>query len=410
MARQNDINKFLKDNDLCINVLQYQCSQYEPVTDKTVTTLFSNERRRLTENEKRFQLFNEYGELFVDGGDIYDLYQKIQDMQKNGIGEPIHNGDKENEVIMNMVELLKEMGLTVWGTNQKIYDRWKVLDDTALVVALHEAKATGKEQLHLVQDDEGIKYLINDDNKEVLTPISELPEYNCKVDFYEVHNPDGQVVLKDIPFYKLALVLLAIIYKFNVQQVKNQFLWPKLSRNVLGNSRLLFERSFSSDKVQIKTLADLKSVKGLDTIEDENHIEAKYYFDYESKQWDWNFAFPDSDMEAVYNRLYHDIPIDSKDVTNELTETFTKVADAMGLVILRREQSLMNLGVVDNFEVTDYGRFKIGADETHNYETDNYVVPAFSVINKNTDVIKDNVTIDELIAFLWQKSEVYKNM
>lgn len=401
---QTDLMTYLDANDLAANIFQYRTSPLDPVTKDSITTLFSNERRRLTQDEKRFQLYDENGSLYVDKVPFDEFYKKIIEIQKDGLPEPDDTDYAINwEMIMGLIGYLQKNNYSVWGNNQKGYDNWDVLNDDFLNRALHQAQETGEPQLLLSQNDDDNTYLVDRDDNKIL--IRNYQEYNLSEqdysDYYEVRTPEGAVVVNNIPRRRLGLVLLAIVDGFNAEQVKSQFIWPKLSNDLVGDSRLLFERSFCSEPIEIKTLADSKATEELPILEDENHIVNKYRFIGDEANWTWKLAFSDEDLPEVIDYLYHDLPIDVKDAGQTLSDFLVDLGEHANKLVLRQQQSLLNSGVVNQLLIDDDGGFKVGASK--NSSNVNFVTSVFTVADKDTMRIeKSELSIDELVAYLWR--------
>lgn len=401
---ENNLITYLNANDLAVNMLVYRCSDLEPVTKESVIDLFSNERRRLVNSLKQFQLYDESGSLYVDGVGFDELYKEITDMQQNGIPEPMSpEKSVDYDVIMSMVNYLRQQNITVYGTNQKPYDNWDVLDDPSLRTAQYQAEQTGESQLQMIHGEDGPIYLIDQDANKVLVLNDKLEtdiDFD-QSDFYTVVQPDGNIMLDNIPVDKLELVLLAVTIGFDAKQIKSQFLWPNLSANLVADSRLVFERSFCSELREIKTINDLKSIRELPVSRDEQHLVSKYRFRGDSKDWSCPIAFSDSDLLDVFSWLYNDKTIDTNEVVRELSDQLVDEGNNMNLVIYRQQRSIFDVCEVNELSVEDNGDFKVEGTKRDGGGQINFVENVYTVLDETSnDIVMSHVSIEDLVNFL----------
>jgi len=398
-SQVNDIKAFFNENGVYANVLQYNSSFFEPITDETRTNLFSDENRRLTEDEKRFQLYNGYGEFYLDGADISDMIAKSYDMQKNGLTATLPYDDISLEGIIDLIRPLQG-SVSVYGTNQKRYDSWEVLDDQLLDIALYREMQTGNQQLSLVNED-GRDYLVNKDNIRVL--VRQLPseqESAWTESFYEVRTPDGKVILSQIPLEKLGLVLLGLINGFTFGQIESTFLWPNMSKDVLSDAQLLFVRNFSSDAQKIMTENDFKKVDELAVQQDNDHLSSIYQYCGGEKNWRIGLAFPQYEFTEFYDYLYHNKSNKSEDVIQKLSDFIIGLANECNVSILRKERRLLNISTISKLAVEEEGGISVGANIRPKSRI-SMVETVFTLKDKSDPetTIKQEITIDELVSY-----------
>jgi len=193
-----DLHASLRDNGVQTNIQQYDSSLLEPLEIGSITNLFSDENRRLTEKENRYQLYNEFGEYYANGIDFDDLFAKIRDIQKDGVPKTVPYEEVDLKGIVDLIHILQD-AISVYGTRQKLYDSWSVLDDRLLEQALYRESQTENQQLSLAADD-GRDYLVdNDDNKVLLRQLISEQNDVFEPEYYEIRTPDNHVVLSEIP-------------------------------------------------------------------------------------------------------------------------------------------------------------------------------------------------------------------
>lgn len=406
---QTDVIAYLDSKELSANIYKYQVSPLEAVTKDSIPTLFSSESRRLTQHNERFQLYNENGGLYVDKVPFEEFYQKIVEIQDGKTPAEDNDDHAVNyEMIMSLISYLQSKNYSVWGNNQRGYDNWEVLNDHYLNLSVYRAQKTGQQQLFMTQDDHGETYLVDADDNKVLIRNNNEPNLSEQdnSDYYELRKPDGKVILENIPLRRLGLVLLAIVNGFNVEQVKSQFIWPKLSDTLIADARLLFERNFCSEPQEIKTMADLKSVDELPIISDEDHIVSKYRFLGQELKWFSKIAFTAEDLPDVFDSLYHNFLIDSTDISKALSDFLVELGESNNQLILRQEQMFLNAGQVDQFLIGEDGGVQISAAQSHDDAIINQVTSVFTILDKTSEkVVQRELTIDELVAYLWENGK-----
>ncbi|MFH5810184.1 hypothetical protein [Companilactobacillus sp. FL22-1] len=407
--KQLDLYPYIDADDLDVNVLYYRTSPVEPIEKDSTATLFSDERRRLTESEDRFQLYNQSGELYVDKVSFDELFEKIIEIRENGLPEIDDNDEDINQdLIMKLVDDLAAKGITVWGNNQGGYDSWDVLDDILLSNAVSDHQKTGQKQLTTVVAADGRTYKIDFGDHQTLVrnpQKSNLSDHDYS-DYYEVRDANGSIMVSEVPLRSLALVLLAIDHDFSSQQVKQEFLWPRLSANQVGDSRLVWERNFSSDMKQIKTIQDLNQIKSLTIVEDQDHMIEKYRFVDQTERWIGKIAFPADDLLAVFDNLYYDMRVDSKDVGKSLSDFIIDLGKKNNLMIFRQQQTLLNIRNVKRLLVNPDGSYDLGISKNPEDSKVNFVTNTFALVDQDSRLpYKDNLSIEMLVAYLWRKAD-----
>jgi len=389
------INNFLSVKGLSMTAKLYKYSPLEPITTESTTTLFSQEKRRLTIDDQRFGLFDSNtSALYFDNADAAATYQKIHNYQKYGLIKPIHKSetvtDSNYEITYDLIKKINSLGIAVLGTNQIPNNGWRVLDDNLLSIALHD-----DDQLQVQKSANSKYFMVNAQGQSVMlaTDVDKDVE-----DFYELHRiADNTVVLGNIPSYKLNTVILAFLNDFTVEQIKQDFLYPQISEERLSDSELIYENIFCSDQLEINSITDLKDISTL-TIPygTDQRIDKYQYID--NNGWAIDQSFLTDDAINIFDHLYHDVQIDSQNVEHDLTKTLVKIADEMNILIFRQQCRLNSISDVDSFSVSD-GIFKI--DTTISDDHAQAIETVFTLLDKhNHEVVKKYLSLEELINFI----------
>jgi len=406
-----DLRTVLKGNDIRANILQYNSSFLEPLEVGSLTNLFSDENRRLTEKENRYQLYNGSGEYYANGIDLDEMFIKIRDIQKNGVPEVVSYEEVDLEGIASMIQALQG-AVSVYGTRQQIYDSWSVIDDQLLEQALYRESQTEDQQLSLASEN-GKDYLIDSDNNKVLIRQS-LSEQNSVFDaeYYEIRTPDSHVVLNEIPIEKLQLVLLSLINRFTFGQAESNFLWPKLSKDLLSSSELIFERDFCSDDQEITTEADFEKVGKLPIHQDNDHLVSIYQF-YGGERGSSTLGLPVPEYEfmPMYNHLYHNQSDNSQEITQKLSDFLLGLAEDFDIIVLRKERHLMSVYDLNLLTISEKGKIKVGGKPRTKSGSD-MIETVFTLVDKKSPdiLIKQDITINELVSyFLSRANQAHEN-
>jgi len=402
MANQeNGFSEFMKNNNLEINTYRYFSSPADPVTLDSKVNIFSNERRRLTLDDSRYQLYDyNDGRLFLDRAELSQVNSEIFKMQKDGIPELAPDFRPNENVIYNLVKFINGAGISVFGTNQRNYDTWKVINDYSLEDALKKSNDRGEQQLVMSPGSNDKLYLINLNKDRVLARERDTGKFKPTKDFYELRNENGEVILTSVPLGKLAVVLMAFMRGFNSEQVKNKFLWPNISEDLLSDSDLIFKREFRSDMREIKSVADFETVATSPVHEDNEHLVSKYQYR-DKYGYEFGLAIPDSEILDAFKHHYNDFPIDSKDAEADLNELLVSIADQLNLSILRAQRQLERISYRSKAIIED-NKISNVLDNMFSNKREYLVEPVFTLVDKNTDnKIVQELTLDQLVEFLW---------
>jgi len=399
--QENNFSEFMKDNNLAINTYRYFSSPADPVTLNSKVNIFSNERRRLTLDDSRYQLYDyNDGRLFLDRAELSQVNSEIFKMQKDGIPELAPDFRPNENVIYNLVKFINGAGISVFGTNQRNYDTWKVINDYSLEDALKKSNDRGEQQLVMSPGSNDKLYLINLNKDRVLARERDTGKFKPTKDFYELRNENGEVILTSVPLGKLAVVLMAFMRGFNSEQVKNKFLWPNISEDLLSDSDLIFKREFRSDMREIKSVADFETVATSPVHEDNEHLVSKYQYR-DKYGYEFGLAIPDSEILDVFKHRYNNFPIDSKDAEADLNELIVSIADQLNLSILRAQRRLERISYRSKAIIEDNKISNI-LDNMFSNKREYLVEPVFILVDKNTDnKIAQELTLDQLVEFLW---------
>jgi len=400
-ALDKEINNFLKANDLHVSIFQYSDSLYEPVTTESMTNILSDEGRRLTESHESYQLYNGSGQYYLESGDFFDAYNKISGMQENGLTKPNPDNLDDLYEAIDLIDILGQKGISVYGTNHSNYDSWKVLDDQSLKIALYKERDTGDKQLDMVSDQDGKIYLIDKNENQVLVRRDVVvPKGTCPTDVYDIRFHQ-QLALRDVPRSKLGIVLLAIFRGFSFGQIEKTFLWPKLSKDLLSDAKLIFKRDFYSDSLEIKELADFDKLEELPVYRDNDHITSNYQYYSGEANKRLGFAFPDSQLIDVFDYLYHNHATDSEKETQEFSDFIVSIADEFDILILRSERRLNCISDLTDLTPDEDDGFGISADRRDNSH-DDMLETVFTLKSKNSDdFLEENMTLDKMVSYFW---------
>lgn len=107
----NNIEEILDDRSWAVNLLTYDYSEATLISDDTLVTLLSDERRRLTNNKTRFQLFNEHGELYIDGANVNDFESKFFKRITENKPQTLSQDTPNLRIIIDLINEIHKIGL-----------------------------------------------------------------------------------------------------------------------------------------------------------------------------------------------------------------------------------------------------------------------------------------------------------
>ncbi|KRN96744.1 hypothetical protein [Companilactobacillus kimchiensis] len=403
---KNDLNTYLKEKNLGVNVLQYICSPLEAITRESITTVSSTEGRRLTGTDKRFQFYNNDGALYADGVEFYDLYQTLLKSQSEGLPQILNDEVPDWDVIMDLIHLAGEQGLTVIGNNQKLVDQWDVVDDHYLNIAMYQARDSEDEnaklipdQLRPVRDHENKVYLVNDDDQFVLKQ-NEISGEHPTTDYYQIYAGPNNLLLDDVPVGKLPIVLLCLLEGFTAEQIKIQYLWPKLSADVLATTYLRLEYNNHSNKHIVETKKDLKTIHQL-PMNDDKFTNVKYQA-YYATGLKLGAPIDENDLSTYFRQVYHNQPLNISDMERKLTNSLVEITDKFNILILRQQRRLLNVSDLDELNISDDDSVGISATPRDNDDNVKPIEAVFTLLEKDSmDLVKRDLTLDQLVSYVW---------
>jgi len=209
----------------------------------------------------------------------------------------------------------------------------------------------------------------------------------------------------------LQLVLLGLINSFTFGQIESNFLWPKLSKDLLSNSKLIFERDFCSDAQKITTEADFEKVEKLPIHQDNDHLVSIYqFYGGERGSSDLGLPIPEYEFMPMYNHLYHNQSDNSQEVTQKLSDFILGLADNFDIIVLRKERHLIGVTDLDLLTINEKGKVRIGGD-TRSKSSSPMLETVFTLVDKKVPAIaiKQDITIDELASYLLRRANLDQN-
>ncbi len=396
---ENNINEFLRDNKLEMNISLYNYSPLEPITAGSTVNLLSKKNPYLTIKDQRFELFDrESIGSYFNGLNISESYKKIRQYQTEGLPKPKSNDELDYEATFDLIKKTNSVGISVFGINQISYDGWRVLDENLLNNSLCKTRDTGENQLKSQKNASGKYFMFNLEGLPVMEKLEDDP-YQGTEDFYELRRNDGTVLLSNIPFYELNTVLFSLLNGFNVEQAKEDFLWPKISDDDLADADLIFTHVFCSDPLEINSIDDLKDIPMLYIPYGTNRVISKYQY---GAYGPLGQSFLPEEAIGIFDSLYHGLSDNLEKAEHELTAVVVSLTDELGFSIFRQQRRFVSMSDLDEFTVNDDGSLKIRT--TLRYEDDEPIENVFILLDKNTkSVIKRDMSLDDLINFVWGK-------
>ncbi|WP_025023463.1 hypothetical protein [Companilactobacillus nodensis] len=371
-----DIEKYLDEKRWAVNMLIYNYSEPTRISDDTLVTLLSDERRRLTKREARFQLFNEYGELYIDDADLDDFRSQFFKRLAEKKSEILPQGTPNLRIIIDLIDEINKMGLHVVGSHQELKESWDCIYD------------------NVIPDLE---------NHDLVLSKKPVPKkFTWDHVFYEIIDSNDNFILKQIPEKMLGAVLLSLVLKIKPYNIKQMLLFPKISSDIAANpdTRLRLENHYCSDFREVISISDIKLLQNIPIKKDEDHIIKKFQFLNSQNSLEYGGPFAESDARDALIHVSYDLPDTSKDDAKKLSDWIIKTADKAHVYIKRRERRQDNCYLVKHFIIKNntiddlIGNTQL-ADPEYNHES------VFEVFNSSTEEsMRYDLSFGELVTYL----------
>lgn len=372
----NTIEEILDDKDWAVNMLTYDYSESTLISDDTLVTLLSDERRRLTNNKTRFQLFNEYGELYIDGANVNDFKPEFFKRLTEKKPHPLPQDTPNLRIIIDLINEIHKIGLRVIGSSQIRHESWDCIYD------------------NVIPDLKGhdISLKKNDLSK----------EFSWERVFYDVLDSDNKLVLKQIPENILGAVLLGLLLKIKPFNIKRLLLFPRISSDIAAKdtTRLKLESHYRSDFREVNSISDIKLLENIPIKKDDDHIIKKFQFLNSKNNLTYGGPFAESDARDALIYVSYDIPDTSKDDAKKFSDWLIRAAKKAHVYIKRSERRQNNSYLVKHYIVKDNTIKRLVArSELKNHEFNHETV--FEVFNSSTEEsIKYDLSFGELVTYL----------
>ncbi|WP_125588134.1 hypothetical protein [Companilactobacillus jidongensis] len=371
-----DIEKYLDEKRWAVNMLIYNYSEPTRISDDTSVTLLSDERRRLTKREARFQLFNEYGELYIDGADLDDFRSQFFKRLAEKKSKILPQGTPNLRIVIDLINEIDKMGLRVVGSHQELDESWDCVYDNV------------------------IPDLKNHDLSFKKEPVPKKFAWDHV--FYDVVDSDDNLVLKQIPEKMLGAALLSLVLKIKPYNIKQILLFPKISSDIAANAdtRLRLENHYCSGFRVVRSISDIKLLPNIPIKKSDNYLIKKFQFVNSKNDLEYGGPFVEGDARDALIQVSYDLPDASKDDSKKLSDWIVKTADKAHVYIQRSERRQDNSYLVEHFIIKDntiddlIGNTQI-ADPEYNHET------VFEVFDSSTEEsMRYDLSFGELVTYL----------
>lgn len=397
-----NFNQYVNDNGLQANLVTYGYGQPDLISKGGTVTLLSAERRRLTQRVGQYQLFNQLGDCYGDEMTLSELQQLLTEIIENGQPNPLPTAIPYLATVLDLIQLVKQRGLVVCGMRQETYDGWQVVDDWLLCAAIERAQTSDEDQLVYARNADGELVLVDLDDNVVLTEMARQSVAKQFFDgqYYEIWAGDQQQLITEVPLESLGAVLLGILLGVAPTSMADMLLSPTLSVDALSTARLLFGRTYRSERLVINQLTDLNQVAQLPICQDEAHVQSKYQFADAGLTLKLGLTVPADNIVTVINNNGHGWPTGNDDERCQLSDWLVDLAERTGLTLVRSERQMGFVADITDFVVA-HGEIVDVNLQSRVTRIDDAVETVFNVLDTMTlQTQKMNLTFEELVMYL----------
>lgn len=334
---QTDINfnQFMQANHLSANLISYRYSLPDTIDPYSLVTLLSPERRRLTREVVRYQLYNRYGEYCGENLKLGQLNQLLTDFIDNDQVQLIAHPTVPNlDVVVDLVHEVNRMGLHVGGTHQEVTEAWEIVNDQRFMAALKRAQHTDEEQLICHEGINKCKRFIDRDHQVVMNELEKdyASTAHLEGEFYEVRDEAGRVLLNEVPLERLAVVLLALLLGESPESITSLFLRPNPSREDLSDTKLLYGVTQTSAFCELHRVSDIDVIEN-SSVDETLPVVAKY-----SLTNTYGETIPSNHVLSTLEAIFHDEMAGTNREQQGISNWLLKLASQQDLVIKRYDR------------------------------------------------------------------------
>ncbi|WP_334330472.1 hypothetical protein [Companilactobacillus sp. HBUAS59699] len=398
-----DVDKYLDENHLDSSMIIYNYSEPDLITDDSLVTLLSKEKRRLHDRSARFQLFNDYGELYLNEVTLKDLKEQLPKFINEKHHQTLSMETPDLPIVIDLIDQVKKMGLTVIGSRQECFESWNCVYDAML---LHNIVYSGPniiDQYTTQKNRHGEEIMTNDQNVTVFKKhLHKKGHYIWSRVYYDVVDAGGNTIIEQIPLQTLGAVLLGLVLKLKPQNIKKLLLFPEIPDDAMADPklRLRYEHHYRSEFLPIESITEIKLLENIPIKHDAQHIVNKFQFLRSDSELDYGNPIATIDAPNALIGIFHDQLNKSRQDERTLSNWIIQTANKANVFIQRRERRKYNVCYIKHFKIKDGQIDDIIADEkTTNhcfmYET------VFEVFDHNTQqTLRYDLSLGELVTYI----------
>lgn len=327
----------MKTAQMAIKTLQYRYSLAEPITKSTQTTLFSNEYRRLVQNLKKYQIYDETTSKSLNEGDFSEVSAQITRFSDTGVIEAEqYNFDN----VMKWIKRASQKSLLIYGYYQQTTDKWKVLDDNLLQelvghLGTHFSEFV-RDDLIEIDSHDGRTYKVNNNYQKLFQHDDKFNKTQAEV-LYKLCQLDGQEVITDIPLAKLPLVIAGYLHGISQTEIGQLFLTPSV-KNCLADAELVYELTDISQAKLITTVTDLESLDKqtlkLPFVEDSGSLQ--FYLGTEEV----GDSISNTNIKTELSAIYHGTEVSFEPAVKAFSDELLDLIEQKNWLVFRQQRCL----------------------------------------------------------------------
>lgn len=407
----DQVNQYLLKKKLTVHYFRYRYSQGELFSEDTAANLVAPEQQRLLEKHGRFDVFDDYGGLYLDGVTSSYLEEALPGLLATKRLIPLTADVTDLPVVIDLIHQVNARGFKVVGSNQACYQSWEVVDDQLLVQAL----TAGTDYVQLAQmTSEAGPIMVNLQNEVVMRQLeSKKTIETWPTASYEIYNHNDELVLHGISLEKLAAVLYCLLLEIRPEDIVALLLTPRgIGAYRLARTKLVFEEHHTSQSREVHSITDIKLLENLAIEDDDDHYAAKF------RLYDEKFKVAMSDemtYDALPLTLYflsHEQLPKLQDAGQSLSDSLLNLASQAGLVVERKSRLLEDISFAEKFELADgkIQSFKL-VHEAWRYDdpSTNQIETVYQLVDHSTEQVRFyDLSIDELVTTLLTRVKAIK--
>lgn len=401
------LGSFLKEQELAINYLTYSSSLPSPIRLELGQTLFSKPIANLDYQQERFQLYDQYGQLFADDllkGEFERLLPTIltKELVPMMFETPYLDG------VFSLVASLSELGYQVVIYRQQRLASWQVLETNLLLQELANLNESSEGSQGVInqlecQEKDNIMTLTNQVGEAIMLETNDTRlSHEDEPTYYAVLDEAGEVVLGKIPLELLGLLLFGVLSGISPSFLHAEFLSvEELSDIEVAESQLLFENYRVSLPHKVESITDLVHNGEHICVTDSQNMVEEYYFWKPPAYSRLSWGIMPKDLPMVLGQLAGNQG--KPDYTKEkmvFSEKVLALAAAQDLTIFRVDRLLMSISDTDDLEYTN-GEISDFTIEKRQQATSNKIETVFEARCVHTgEVLFPDLTLANLVSKL----------